>query len=58
MQRKATALRRPSGTQCCKTKNGKALKLAFGSNSNAFFIHFLPRIIGDSEAETSLAQRQ
>ena len=36
----------PSGSQLRRTKNGKVLKLAFGSNSNTFFIHFLSCTIG------------
>ncbi len=38
--KKATALRCPPGSRLCGTKNGKALKLAFGSDSNAFLSIF------------------
>ncbi|MBC3881618.1 hypothetical protein H8K35_08030 [Undibacterium sp. LX40W] len=34
------------------------MKLAFGSNSNTFFFHFLLRTIGDLEAELRKAQKQ
>ena len=46
----------PSGSQLCKTKNGKASKLA-SLKQRSFLIHFLPCTNGSSPAEF-LVQKQ
>ncbi len=49
-QKKATALHCPSGSRLCKSKNGKCPQLA-ALRQGHFYIHFLPRTTGSSEAE-------
>ena len=49
-QKKATALRCPSGSRLCKSKNGKCPQLA-ALRQGHFFSHFLPCTTGSSEAE-------